>query len=158
MKEFSESRVMPYTAKQLYDLAIDIERYPEFVPLCKRASLSDPVPLPSGAMEYQSVLVFRYRKFGISEEFESTVTADPAHKTIISVSDGPPFTSFHAKWSFIDQGRGKAEARIDVAYEFRSKALALFIDRAAGVAIQKLISAWQDRALEIYGAPDGVAA
>ena len=158
MKEFSESRLMPYTAKQLYDLAIDIERYPEFVPLCKRASLSVPVPLPNGAMEYQSVLVFRYRKFGISEEFESTVTADPAQKTIVSVSDGPPFTSFHAKWSFIDQGPGKAEARIDVAYEFRSKALAMFIDRAAGVAIQKLITAWEERAHEIYGAPGGVAA
>ncbi len=158
MKTFTESRIIPYSAQQLYDMAIDIESYPEFVPLCKRAAVRAAQELPGGQTELDTVLVFRYRKFGIYEEFESTVTGDPASKTIVSESDGPPFISFHAKWSFTDIGPGEAEAKIDVTYQFRSKALALFIDRAAGAAINRLITAWQDRAAELYGASDGVAA
>lgn len=158
MKTFTESRIMPYSAKQLYDLAIDIESYPEFVPLCKRASVGEADELGEGVTEFDSVLVFRYRKFGIFEEFESRVTADPVNNTIVSVSDGPPFVSFHAKWSFTETGPSEAEAKIDVTYEFRSKALAMFVDRAAGTAINRLITAWQERAVELYGAPDGVAA
>ncbi len=149
---------MPYTAKQLYDLAIDIESYPEFVPLCKRARVGEPVELEDGTIEFDSLLIFRFRKFGIYEEFESHITADPSKTTIVSESDGPPFTSFHAKWSFVDGNPGEATATIDVTYEFRSKALAMFIDRAAGAAVNRLISAWQERAAELYGSSGGVAA
>ncbi len=158
MKNLTESRTLPYTAKQLYDLAIDIERYPEFIPLCKRASVGEATLLADGTSQFGSVLVFRYRKFGIYEEFESQITADPNETTIVSVSDGPPFTDFSAKWSFTDTGPAEALAEIDVSYEFRSKALALFIDRVAGTAISRLITAWEERADEIYGTSDGVAA
>ena len=158
MKTYTESRTMPYTAKQLYKLAIDIESYPEFVPLCKRASVTEATPLPDGTVQFGSVLVFRFRKFGIYEEFESRITADPVNATILSESDGPPFKSFSAKWSFTDAGPREAVATIEVSYEFRSRALAMFIDRAAGPATKRLITAWQDRAAELYGTPDGVAA
>lgn len=151
MKTFTESRTMPYSAKQLYDLAIDIESYPEFVPLCKRARVDAPTPGQGGTIQFDSLLVFRYRKFGIYEEFESRITADPNNTTILSESDGPPFKSFTAKWTFTDTGQNEALAEIEVAYEFRSKALALFIDRAAGTAINRLISSWQERAAELYG-------
>lgn len=150
MKTFTESRTMPYTAKQLYDLAIDIESYPEFVPLCKRARVDEPVNMGDGTIQFDSLLVFRYRKFGIYEEFESRISADPANTTILSESEGPPFESFRAKWSFTDTGENEALAAIEVSYEFRSKALALFIDRAAGKAINRLITSWQDRAAELY--------
>ena len=158
MKSLTESRTLPYTAKQLYDLAIDIERYPEFIPLCKRASVGEVTELADGTHQFGSVLVFRYRKFGIYEEFESQITADPNATTILSESDGPPFTSFSAKWSFTDTSAEEALAEIEVSYEFRSKALALFIDRVAGAAIERLIGAWEDRAAELYGSSDGVAA
>jgi len=158
MKNLTESRTLPYTAMQLYDLGIDIEHYPEFIPLCKRASVGDTAQLPDGTSQFSSVLVFRYRKFGIYEEFESQITADPDETTILSVSDGPPFTSFNAKWSFTDTSPEEALAEIEVSYVFRSKALALFIDRVAGAAIDRLITAWEERAAELYGTSDGVAA
>lgn len=158
MKNLTESRTLPYTAKQLYDLAIDIESYPEFIPLCKRASVGEATQLPNGTNQFGSVLVFRYRKFGIYEEFESQITADPNNTTILSVSDGPPFTSFNAKWSFTDTSPEEALAEIEVSYEFRSKALALFIDRVAGAAIGRLITAWEDRAAELYGTSNEVVA
>ncbi len=158
MNTLTESRTLPYTAKQLYDLAIDIESYPEFIPLCKRASVGETRAGSDGTEQFLSVLVFRYRKFGISEEFESLITADPANTTILSESDGPPFTSFQAKWSFADTAPGEALATIEVSYEFRSRALALVIDQLAGKAIGRLIAAWEERAAEIYGNPDGVAA
>ena len=123
MKDFTESRTMPYTAKQLYDLAIDIESYPEFVPLCKRARLSEAVTREDGAIEFDSLLIFRFRKFGIYEEFESRITADPNQTTILSESEGPPFTSFKAKWSFVDTNPGEAKADFDFLRRGKRKSL-----------------------------------
>jgi ribosome-associated toxin RatA of RatAB toxin-antitoxin module len=35
MPRFSSKRRVRHTAQQMFDLVADIERYPEFVPLCK---------------------------------------------------------------------------------------------------------------------------
>ncbi len=158
MNNYTSVRTMPFAARQLYDLALDIESYPAFVPLCKRAELTEPESQDDGTIAMDSLLIFRFRKFGIYEEFRSRVTADPENLTIISEADGAPFKSFRAVWSFADVGAQAAEASIDVAYQFRSRALGMLLSRGSGVTNQGLIDAWENRAHEIYGSPDGVAA
>jgi len=34
MPEHRETRVLPYTPAQMFDLVADVERYPEFLPWC----------------------------------------------------------------------------------------------------------------------------
>ena len=155
MDSYSTSRVLPFTAQQLFDLAADVGRYNEFVPICKKSEVGAREDLGDGTYAFDSLLQFRYRKLGINEEFESRVTCDPENLTITSEADGPPFTEFRAVWSFEDVGDRLAEAHIDVSYEFRSRAFGMLISRGAGIGIGRLIQAWEDRAHEIYG---GVAA
>ena len=35
MPSFSNIRRVPFTAQQMFDLVADVERYPEFLPLCE---------------------------------------------------------------------------------------------------------------------------
>ena len=151
MSHYATSQVMPYTAQQLFDLAVDVGRYPEFVPLCKRAVVGEHEDQGDGTFAFDSMLLFRFRKFGIYEEFNSRITADPENKTIVSESDSAPFKSFRAVWTFTDLPEGQVEASIDVTYEFRSRALGMFINRGAGIGVQRVIEAWESRAREIYG-------
>jgi len=39
MTTHSETRRMPYSARQLFDLVADVERYPEFLPWCQAARI-----------------------------------------------------------------------------------------------------------------------
>ncbi len=151
MNNYTATQVMPYTAQQLFDLAADVGRYPEFVPLCKRAVVGPHEEQGDGTFAFDSMLLFRFRKFGIYEEFNSRITADLDPKTIISESDSAPFKSFRAVWTFVDLADGQVEATIDVTYEFRSRALGMFINRGAGIGMQRVIDAWETRAREIYG-------
>ena len=155
MNEYSASQTLPYSAQQLFDLALDMERYPEFVPLCKRAEIGEREDLGDGTFALDTMLVFRFRKFGIYEEFKSRVTADPANKTIVSESNEAPFKSFRSVWTFADVGDQQVEANIDVVYEFRSRALGMFINRGAGIGLKRVMQAWEDRAHEIYGNKTG---
>ncbi|MEM7425068.1 MAG: type II toxin-antitoxin system RatA family toxin [Pseudomonadota bacterium] len=155
MDKYSTSRVMPFTAQQMFNMVVDIEQYPQFVPICKKAEIGPREDLGDGTFAFDSLLVFRFKKFGIFEEFRSRVTCDPENYTVNSWSDGPPFKEFRAVWSFEDVGEKLSEAHIDVSYQFRSRALGMFISRGAGIGIERLIQAWDARAHEIYG---GVAA
>ena len=39
MPNLTEKRILPFKAQQIYDLVIDIEKYPEFLPWCKQARI-----------------------------------------------------------------------------------------------------------------------
>ena len=39
MPSFTTKRRVPYSPRQMYDLVADIERYPEFLPLCEGLTL-----------------------------------------------------------------------------------------------------------------------
>lgn len=39
MPSLTEKKILPYSAKQIYSLVMDIEKYPEFLPWCKQAKI-----------------------------------------------------------------------------------------------------------------------
>ena len=41
MPTHTEKRIMPYTAKQMYDLVADVESYPEFLPWCAASRIKN---------------------------------------------------------------------------------------------------------------------
>ena len=40
MPSHQETRILPYSAEQLFDLVMDIEKYPEFLPWCLGARIN----------------------------------------------------------------------------------------------------------------------
>jgi coenzyme Q-binding protein COQ10 len=48
MPQFSSKRRVQHTASQMFDLVADVERYPEFVPLCKSLKIRQRTPQPNG--------------------------------------------------------------------------------------------------------------
>ena len=48
MPRFSSKRRVNHSAAQMFDLVADVERYPEFVPLCRALKIRQRTPKPDG--------------------------------------------------------------------------------------------------------------
>src|SRR4051812_11500633 len=81
MPKFSSKRRVRHSASQMFDLVADVERYPEFVPLCKSLKIRQRTPRPDGI---EIVIVDMTVSFKlVREAFTTRVTLDRPHLKIM---------------------------------------------------------------------------
>lgn len=148
MPQHSETRHLPYTAQQMYDLVGDVAKYPEFLPWIAGARIrSDDSRVDHREMLADLVISFKVFR----EKFGSRVLLWPeGHKISTEYLDGP-FTHMRSNWQFTDKAEGGVEVYFDVDFEFRNKLLS----GAAGMfffqAMQQIVKAFETRANALYG-------
>lgn len=143
----SETRILPYTAKQMYDLVADVEHYPEFLPWTAAARVRS-IDQRSDHREMLADLVISFKLF--RESFGSRVRLfDQANRIETSYIDGP-FKRMESVWRFRD-APGGVEVRFDTDFEFRNRLL----QGAAGMffqqAMAQVVRAFEKRAQTLYG-------
>lgn len=146
----SETRTVPYSAKQMYDLVADIDSYPEFVPLCSGTTVRatnaiDGRRILHAEMEI-SFLVKRVRT-------ESKVSLDPVARHIVVENVEKPFNPLAAMkvdWRFVDLPRNCCKVQFEVDFKFKSQAMEKMFGRAFLKAYQKIVAAFEQRAAELY--------
>ena len=75
MPSFRTSRVVPHSAKAMFELVADVEAYPKFLPLCRALSVQRRETLPDGRIRLVADMEVGYK--AIRERFTSRVTCDP---------------------------------------------------------------------------------
>ncbi len=153
MPQHSDSRILPYTADQMYALVADVERYPEFLPWNSAARIRARTPRPDGSEVVEADLVISFKVF--RERFGSRVTLWPArHRIDTEYLDGP-FRYLKSGWSFADlpardgQGGGcKVDFFVD--FEFRNAILGKVIGVVFGEAMSRIVRAFEERARVLY--------
>jgi coenzyme Q-binding protein COQ10 len=140
-------RMLPYRAEQLFDLAADVERYPEFLPLWIAARIRKREPGVDHTVYHTEQTV----GFGpVRLRFESrTVLRRP--ERIDVASDDPRFRGFSLSWTFEPQPGGKCRVRLAAAMEFRSPLLQRAAGRALAAVTGEIIAAFEARARRLYG-------
>ncbi|WP_373356812.1 type II toxin-antitoxin system RatA family toxin [Pseudoroseicyclus sp. CXY001] len=147
MTHHSETRHLPYTPDQMYDLVADVARYPEFLPWTAAARIRSRED--KGDHEVMLAdLVVSFRVF--RESFGSRVVLWPAEKAIdTSYIDGP-FKRMDSRWEF-RPAEGGCEVHFTVDFEFRNRLL----QGAAGLffteAMNSIVRAFEGRAKALYG-------
>jgi coenzyme Q-binding protein COQ10 len=156
MPTHAETRVMPYSAGQMYGLIADVGRYPEFLPWCSAARVRDVRPLPDGSGEVMEAdLVISFKLF--RERFGSRVTLRPGLSTIdVEYLDGP-FKYLNNHWKFEPRGEGSCQVDFFVDFEMRSYLLQKVIGVVFNEAMQRIVRAFEKRAEALYG-PQGTEA
>ncbi len=134
--------MLPYTPGQLYDLVVDIERYPEFLPWCLGARIKT-------RQEDLIVadLIIGFKMF--RERFTSRVIPDAAAQRIdVTYAEGP-FKYLENHWVFEDHPEG---CQIDfyVDFEFRNKLLQKVIEALFHEAVRRMVAAFETRAGVLY--------
>lgn len=148
MPSHAETRRMPWTATQMYDLIADIGAYPEFLPWCAAARIRDRRPEGAGEV-VDADLVISFKVF--RETFGSRVTLDPDQRHILVEYLDGPFKYLENHWKFRDLPEGGSEVDFHVDFEFKSWTLQKVIGVVFGEAMRRIVRAFEDRAAKLYG-------
>lgn len=150
MPTHAEKRIVPYGAREMYDLIADVSRYPEFLPWVAAARIRSRRPLPEGSGEViDADLVVSFKLF--RERFGSRVTLRPEAQTIdVEYLDGP-FRYLMNHWKFVPMGEGRCEVDFFVDFEFRSAILQKVIGLVFNEAMQRIVRSFERRAEALYG-------
>ncbi len=149
MPTHSETRPLPWTAQQMYDLVADVERYPEFLPWNSAARIRARRPGEQGSEVLEADLVISFKVF--RERFGSRVVLWPeAMKIDTEYLDGP-FKFMRSNWAFRDLPTGGSEVAFFVDFEFRNPILQRIIGAVFGEAMARIVRAFEKRAAELYG-------
>ncbi len=133
----------------MFDLVADVERYPEFVPLCHSLSVRQRTKRPDGTEIVVADMTVSFKL--VRESFTSQVTLDrPNLKILVEYLRGP-FRSLENRWTFEPKGEDACDVGFYLAYEFKSRMLATLMGAMFDTAFARFSAAFEKRADVIYG-------
>lgn len=148
MPRHSETRLLPYTAAQMYDLVADVASYPQFLPWTAAARIRSRTPIEGGeVMEADLVISFKVFR----ERFGSRVTLLQAKQTILTEYIDGPFKHLKSVWQFQDMPAGGCKVGFEVDFEFKNAILAGIIGLVFNEAMSRVVRAFEERANKLYG-------
>jgi coenzyme Q-binding protein COQ10 len=149
MPRFSNRRRVLHRADQMFDLVADVERYPEFVPLCQALKIRQRKQNPDGTETVIADMTVSFKL--VKETFTSEVTLDREHLKILVRYLKGPFSNLENRWTFEAKGEEVCDVGFFLAYEFRSKMLATLMGAMFDAAFGRFSAAFEKRADMVYG-------
>jgi len=151
MPKFNSRRRVNHSAQRMFDLVADVERYPEFVPLCRSLKIRQRTPRPDGTEVVIADMTVSFKL--VREAFTSRVTLDrPNLKILVEYLQGP-FSNLENRWAFEPKSDNASDVGFYLAYEFKSRMLAMLMGTMFDTAFQRFAAAFEKRADMIYGRP-----
>jgi coenzyme Q-binding protein COQ10 len=148
MRQFQTTRKVGHAAAQMFDLVADVERYPEFVPLCESLTVKRRTERGEGVEVLTADMTVAYKV--LRETFASRVTLDRPQLTIrVEYLDGP-FSHLDNRWTFRPIGAAESEIEFFISYEFRSRTLGFVMGSVFDTAFRRFADAFERRADQVY--------
>lgn len=140
MPHFHQTRILPYDAEQLFNLVLDVESYPEFIPWCEAARV-----ISQNDNQIIAELMIKLKAF--TEKYQSRIIFNPSDQlfTIEVEAISGPFKYLKNSWKFfkIDTGT-KVEFFID--FQMKLTIFDTLVGMFFGEATKKMIDAFEKRA------------
>ena len=148
MPKHSETRHLPYTPEQMFDLVADVARYPEFLPWVSAMRVRSDTPTETVA---DMIVGFK----GLRETFTSRVTKDRPGAIDVEYLDGP-LKYLRNNWRFRPEEQGCA---VDFTVDFacKNRVFEMLAGQVFGTALRRMIGAFEDRAARLYGSSSSSA-
>ena len=143
MPRHSETRHLPYTPEQMFDLVADVRRYPEFLPWTAAVRVRSDSPT-----ETIADLAVGFK--AIKETFTSRVRKERPHAIEIDYIEGP-LKYLHNSWRFTPDGQGGTNIDFCVDFAFKSRVFDMLAGQVFDRALRRMIGAFCDRAEQLYG-------
>ena len=142
MPKHAETKVLPYTPEQMFDLVADVPRYPEFLPWVSAVRVRSDSP-----EEMVADLIVGFK--GLRETFSSRVRKDRPASIHVDYLDGP-LKHLSNDWHFRPAPEG-CEVDFAVDFAFRSRMFEMLAGQMFGAAIMRMTGAFEARAAALYG-------
>ncbi len=148
MPTFSTQRRVRHAASEMFDLVADVERYPEFLPLCSALQIRSRETVSDGVDIIVADMTIAYKV--IRETFRSKVTLQrPKLQILVEYLDGP-FKHMENRWTFVPAVDDASEVEFYINYEFKSRVLGLLMGAMFDSAFRRFAAAFERRADHIY--------
>jgi coenzyme Q-binding protein COQ10 len=139
----AETRRMPWSPEQMFDLVADVRRYAEFLPWVVATRVKSD-------SEHEMVADMMVGFNALREKFTSRVRKDRPREIAVEYLDGP-MKSLSNVWTFAPDGEGGCVIDFCVDFTFRNaifeKLAGQYLDRA----FRKMVTAFETRAEKLYG-------
>ena len=133
----------------MFDLVADVEKYPDFVPLCSALTIKSRAEKDGNTVLVADMKV-AYKI--ISETFTSRVTLDRTNLKILVEYLNGPFKRMQNRWTFYPSGERACDVDFFIDYEFKSRMLGLLMGSMFDAAFRRFAVAFERRADRIYRA------
>ena len=143
MPRHNETRRLPYTPEQMFDLVADVGRYPEFLPWVSAIRIRS-----NTATQLTADMIVGFK--GLRETFTSKVDKDRPGRIHVEYLDGP-LKYLRNDWTFRADGTGCA-VDFTVDFAFKNRVFEMLAGQVFGSALRKMIGAFEERAAVLYGA------
>lgn len=149
MPGIRETRRLPYSAEQMFDLVADVSRYGEFLPwvVATRVKSDD-------GREMVADMLVGFK--ALREKFTSRVIKDRPGRLEVIYVDGP-MRDLDNTWTFRDLPEGGCEIDFCVDFSFRNKMFEMLAGQYFDRAFRKMVEAFEERAGQLYGSSSSSA-
>ena len=143
MHSFSETRNMPYSASLINSIVLDVEKYPDFLPWCNKATI---ISRDKNYLTAKLEISFK----GFTESYVSKVYHSTAKEQYLieAVAISGPFKHLSNVWSINKQNKC-SKVKFSIDFEFKSRILNMVIGMVFSIATEKMIAAFESRAKEL---------
>lgn len=142
MPHHHERKALPFSAAQMYELVVDVSRYPEFLPWVAAVRIRS-----NSDEEVLADLVVGFK--ALKETFSSLVLKTPKSKVVVEYLDGP-MRHLHNQWLFEETDNG-CIVDFTVDFAFSNRIFEALAGQYFNTAIRKMTDAFVKRAEVLYG-------
>lgn len=149
MPGIRETRRLPYSAEQMFDLVADVARYPEFLPWVIGTRIRS-----NSESEMVAEMLVGFK--ALREKFTSRVEKRRPHEIKVHYLDGP-LRDLNNDWRFKPLADGGCEVDFSVQFTFRNRIFEALAGQYFDRAFRKMVGAFETRAQELYGSSSSSA-
>jgi ribosome-associated toxin RatA of RatAB toxin-antitoxin module len=143
MRRVTHSVLVPYAAREMFELVDDVERYPAFLPWCGGAAV-----LEARADAKRARIDIDYH--GVRAHFTTDNAHRPGEAIVVTLVDGP-FRHLHGEWRFRPLAPTACKVELELAYEFATGMLERVVGPVFGHIASTFVDAFVLRARAVYG-------
>ncbi len=141
--EVRRSALVTFSPEQMFDLVVDVERYPQFLPWVTSAELHE-------KSDRDLLASMEMQRAGVRERFTTRNTFErPATMTLRLVRG--PFRLLEGRWSFTPIGDAGTRIELEMRFEFANPVVSLLFGKAFEQSCNSLIDAFIVRARQLHG-------
>lgn len=138
-----ETRILPYSAEQMFDLVADVKNYGKFLPWVVATRIRS-----DSETEMVADMVVGFKS--LRESFTSKVFKDRAKRIEVLYLDGP-LSDLDNVWTFKVIDANNCEVGFSVDFQFKNKVFQALAGQYFDRAFRKMVAAFEQRAFELYG-------
>ena len=149
MPKHNETRALPYSPEQMFDMVADVGRYAEFLPWVSAIRVRS-----NSETEMVADMIVGFK--GLRESFSCRVHKERPRLVTVSYIDGP-MKHLNNEWHFAPLPGGGCRVDFMVDFSFRSRVFETLAGQMFDKALRKMIAAFEMRADALYGAGSAIS-